>query len=286
MIRIVFILASLVIGFVAKAQDLDKSLLWKISGNGLVHSSYLFGTIHAACEINLDKNTKKALLDSKQLYLEIDMDDPNMQAAMMKGIAMKNGVTISSLLSIEDAATLDAFLKENVGMNLKMVDKFKPFMISAMFIPKLLGCPMQSIETELVKIIKEQNKEVYGLETIENQLDVFDKIPYQLQADELVKTAKNKMINDKIELEKMTIAYNNEDIEGLLLMMKMSENKISSDYDALLLHDRNVKWLAIIERVSKEMPTFYGVGAGHLAGENGVIKLLRKKGFTVEAVVN
>jgi len=81
-----------------QAQPLEKVLLWKISGNGLTQPSYLFGTIHATCDATLDAATLKALEETKQLYLEIDMDDPMLQMQMMQGMMMKNGVTISSLV--------------------------------------------------------------------------------------------------------------------------------------------------------------------------------------------
>jgi uncharacterized protein len=284
MLRFFFVLASLVISFVVNAQNLEKSLLWKISGNGLEKPSYLFGTMHAVCEINFDTDVIKALDETNQLYLEIDLDDPKLQINMMKGMMMKDGITLSSLITKEDSIIVNDFLKANVGTTLKFVDKLKPFMVSSMFIPKLLECPMKSIEMELVKISKEQKEEVFGLETIEEQILVFDKIPYKIQAEELVKTAKDNLIKDKAEFQKMLVIYEEKDIEGMIDMMTESENKISSEFDDLLLNDRNNNWIPIIEKISKEKPTFYAVGAAHLAGENGVIKLLRKKGFTVEAV--
>jgi uncharacterized protein YbaP (TraB family) len=284
MVRIIFIITTLILSFVVKAQDLEKNLLWKISGNGLEKPSYLFGTMHAVCEINFDDDIKKALEETSQMYLEIDMDDPKLQATMMKGMMMKDGVTMSSLMTEEEVTLVETFLKENISVSLKMVDKFKPFMITSMFIPKLLGCPMQSIEMELVKIAKEQKEEVHGLETIEDQLAVFDKIPYKIQVEELVKTAKDNSIKDKDELKRMLAVYESEDIEAMLDLMDESENKMYADFDDILLDDRNKNWIPIIEKASKEKPTFYGVGAAHLAGENGVIKLLRKQGFTVEAV--
>ncbi|MFC4741010.1 TraB/GumN family protein [Flavobacterium ponti] len=284
MIRIIFIITSLVLSFVVKAQDLEKSLLWKISGNGLEKPSYLFGTMHVVCEINFDDDIIKALDETSQLYLEIDMDDPKLQATMMKGMMMKDGVTLSSLITEEDAIIVNDFLKTNIGTSLKFVDKFKPFMISSMFIPKLLDCPMKSIEMELVKMSKEQQEEIFGLESVEDQILVFDKIPYKIQAEEIVKTAKDNMTSDKAEIKKMLAIYEDEDIEGMLEIMNESENIISSEFDDLLLNDRNSNWIPIIEKVSKDKPTFYAVGAGHLGGEKGVIKLLRKKGYHVEAV--
>ncbi|RZL39279.1 MAG: TraB/GumN family protein, partial [Pedobacter sp.] len=50
------------------------------------------------------------------------------------------------------------------------------------------------------------------------------------------------------------------------------------------LVNRNKKWIPVISTTSREKPTFFGVGAAHLIGENGVINLLRKSGFTVEAM--
>ena len=53
-----------------------------------------------------------------------------------------------------------------------------------------------------------------------------------------------------------------------------------------LLINRNKNWIPEISKYAKEKPTFFGVGAGHLPGENGVINLLRKAGYTVKAVSN
>jgi uncharacterized protein YbaP (TraB family) len=284
MVRIIFVITTLVLGLVVKAQDLEKSLLWKISGNGLEKPSYLFGTMHAVCEVNFDDDIKKALEETTQMYLEIDMDDPKLQTSMLKGMMMKDGATLSSLMTEEEAAMVETFLKENISVSLKRVDKFIPLMINSMFIPKLLGCPMKSIETELVKISKEQNEEIFGLETIEDQFGAFDKIPYKIQVKELVESIKGNLENEKEEMKKMLAIYKSEDIEAMLNIMDESENKLFSDYSDILLNNRNKNWIPVIEKVSKEKPTFYGVGAAHLAGENGVIKLLRKQGFTVEAV--
>ena len=197
---------------------------------------------------------------------------------------MKDDKTISSFLNEEDNKIVDAFLRENTGMSIKLVDRFVPFIISSMLIPKIIECPMQSIEMELVNISKEQKEEIYGLESISDQMKVFNTIPYDVQIDELVKTAKSNLVNDREEYKKMLAVYEDKDIESLLKMMDTSENKISSDFDDILLNDRNANWIPIIEKISKEKPTFYGVGAGHLAGEKGVIKLLRKKGYKVEAI--
>ena len=282
--RYALLLFTLFISLFLNAQELEKSLLWKISGNGLNKPSYLFGTIHLTCDTSLDENTLNALEATEQLYLELDMDDKSIQMQMMKLMMMKDGAKLSTLLSPEDFKILDEFMKKNLNMSAKLFDSFKPFMISSMLFPKMLDCKSQSVESELMKITKEQNEEIFGLEKAEDQMKVFDEISYQDQADELLKTVKDNLEKDKKEFQEMITIYQNKDIEGMLKMMSDSDNKITSENQDILLNDRNKKWIPIMVKIMKDKPTFFGVGAGHLAGEEGVIKLLRKQGYKVEAV--
>lgn len=263
---------------------LEKSLLWKISGNGITEASYLYGTIHITCDATLSQKVKDAMGKTQQLYLELDMDDETMQMQMMNHIMMKDGVTMESLTTPEDFKIVDAFLTKNIGFSAKMVSTLKPFMISAMLYPKMINCPMQSVESELMKIAKEQNEEVFGLETVAEQLEVFDAIPYQEQMNELVKTAKSDLKKDKEELDTMLAVYKSEDLDAMMKLTKESENVMTSKYDDILLNNRNKNWISKITSITKAKPTFIGVGAAHLGGENGVINLLRKQGYTVEAV--
>ena len=282
--RYLILLFTFFISLFANAQELEKSLLWKISGNGLKQPSYLYGTIHITCDATLDENTLNALEATQQLYLELDMDDKSMQMQMMKLMMMKDGVKLSTLLSPEDFQIVDEFLKKNLIMSAKLFDSFKPFMISSMLFPKMLDCEHKSVESELMKVTKEQNEEVFGLEKVEDQMKVFDEIPYQDQVDELLKTVKGDLEKDKKELDEMMTIYQNKDIEGMLKIMTDSDNKITSENQDILLNNRNKNWIPVMIKTMKDKPTFFGVGAGHLAGEEGVIKLLRKQGYKVEAV--
>jgi uncharacterized protein YbaP (TraB family) len=270
--------------FTVQAQELEKSLLWEISGNGLDESSYLYGTIHMTCDATLDDDIKKAMDATTLLVLELDMDDPTMQTSMMGGLYMKDGQTIKKLVSEEDYMTLSTFVKEQVGMPLDALGNIKPFFISAMLYPKLLGCPVQSYEQALMDVAHKQNEEVLGLETVEEQLNVFNDIPYEDQAADLLRSAKDNLAHDKESFQKMLQLYDDEDIEGMDKMMLEDQNLTSTKHRDKMLDNRNKNWISKIEDFSKKQPTFYGVGAAHLAGENGVIKLLRKAGYTVKAV--
>lgn len=273
-----------IFSLLSNAQKLENTLLWKISGNGIEKPSYLYGTMHAVCETNFNENVKKAFEETKQLYLEIDMDDPNLQMAMMQSLMMKDGTTMTSLITKEEKEKLDTFLKENTGFSIQLVNNFKPFMITSMYLPKLLDCPMKAVDLELMKLAKEDNEEVYGLETMNDQLAVFDKIPYKVQMEQLMEAVNSGLTKEKEEMKKMLEVYKTENIEEMLQFTKDSDNKITAEYQDELLINRNKNWIPVIEKTIKDTPTFFGVGAAHLAGENGVINLLRKEGYTVEAV--
>lgn len=268
----------------AEAQNLEKSLLWKISGNGIKEASYLYGTIHITCDATLPQKALKALEETHQLFLELDMDDPSLQQSMMQGMMMKDGKTMSSLVSAEDFKIVDEFLSKQLGYSAQMLNTFKPFMVSAMLYPKMINCEMQSVEGNLMTVTKEQKEEVFGLESIAEQMNVFDAIPYEVQMKELVKTSKNNLEKDKKEMELFLDIYKSEDINSMYAATHESENEITSKFEEILLSNRNKNWIPIIEKVAKEKATFFGVGAGHLGGEMGVIQLLRNRGYKVEAV--
>ncbi len=270
--------------YTTNAQQIEKGLLWKVSGNGLEMPSYLFGTIHATCNAKLSAEALKALADTRQIYLEIDMDSPTLTAEMMKGVNMKGGEKISEMVSPQDFKKLDAFLKENTGISAELLDTYKPLIIESLLLPKMLNCEMQSYELELVKHAQEQHKEVYGLETVQEQLAVFDNIPYDEQVESLLKMMYDDMAASQKELKVLLALYRQQDLNKLFDYMEHNSDPLYSAHGDILLTSRNKNWIPKIEATAKKQSTFFAVGAAHLAGQEGVISLLRKHGYTVEPV--
>ncbi|RZJ25740.1 MAG: TraB/GumN family protein, partial [Flavobacterium sp.] len=189
-----------------------KSLLWKISGNGITAPSYLYGTIHATCDATLEKPTLNALANTAQLYLELDLDDPTLQMSMMEGMLMKDGKTMQSMLSEADYKLLDSYLQSKLKMGANMVNNMKPAIVSTLLLPTLMSCPIQSVEQELMKANAANNKETFGLEEVKEQMAVFDAIPYQVQLDELMKAVKAGFDDSKKELDDMYALYKAKDV--------------------------------------------------------------------------
>lgn len=266
------------------AQKLENSTLWKIEGSGLNKASYLFGTIHITCDATLENDVIKALDETKQIVLEIDMDDPDMQDKMMKGMYMKDGKTLKSIVNDEDYQAIDSLFIGKMGISVKMIENVKPFFLTSMLYPKFIDCPMESFEAELMKVAKEQNEEIFGLETIDDQINVFEVIPYEDQVKDLVRTAKDNMAYDKAKFAKLLSIYKDENITDMLNIMNDDNYSSVAEYQDELLDNRNINWIPKIKEYAEKQATFFGVGAGHLAGENGVINLLRQAGYTVTAV--
>jgi uncharacterized protein YbaP (TraB family) len=277
----IFFICIALCGFSMPAQN-AKSLLWKISGNGLKQPSYVYGTIHITCDASLAQATKDALAKTSQLYLELDMDDPTIQTTMLQGVAMKDGQLMSKMSSKEDFEMLDKYIKEKTGISIVMLNNMKPALVSTMLLPSMLDCPMQSVESELMKEAKTHNEEVLGLETVQQQTAVFDAIPYQVQMDELIASVKGGFDKDKKELNDMYALYKTGDVDAMQKMTADSPSKITSDYQDVMLNDRNAAWAPKIASIAAQKPTFFAVGAAHLGGPKGVLELLRKLGFKVE----
>jgi uncharacterized protein YbaP (TraB family) len=279
------LIVTIVSIFSINAQQLENSTLWKIEGNDLKEPSYLFGTIHITCNATLEADVKKALDETTQIVMELDMDDPSMQANMMQNMYLKNGKTLKDYVTEEEYKTVDSLFINKIGMSVKLLENVKPFFLSSMFYPSMIDCSLQSYEQELTKIAKKDGEEVYGLETLEEQLNVFDNIPLEDQYTDLVRMAKDNLEYDKNTFSKMLKTYEDENITALLEMMNDKTNKTVSEHQNVLLDQRNKNWIVKISEYAKDQPTFFGVGAGHLAGETGVINLLRKAGYTVTAVI-
>ncbi len=271
--------------FSITAQELENSTLWKIEGNGLESPSYLFGTIHMTCDATLEDDVKKALDETTQIVMELDMDDPSMQSKVMQGMYLKDGKTLKDFVSDEEYKSIDSLFINNMGMSVKLLENVKPFFLMSMFYPKMIDCQMQSFELELTKIASEQKEEIYGLETIEEQIKVFDGIPLEDQYADLIRMAKDNLAFDKTTFSKMLKIYKEEDINALIDIMDDDTNSTMSKHQDVLLEQRNKNWISKIGEYAKEQPTFFGVGAGHLPGENGVIQLLRNAGYTLTAVL-
>jgi len=269
----------------------ENALLWEISGNNLNAPSYLFGTIHMIGKEDffLTKGTKEAIEKTQEVTFEInmeDMTDLTSQFSLLMEAFMADGMTLKDLLDTADYHLVQAHFNK-IGLPLFLFERMKPMFLTVLadldMSPEAMSSgEIVSYEMKIMNIAKSENKEIGGLETAEYQMSMFDSIPYKAQAEMLVESIKSSANGDE-EFEKMVELYKKQDLHGLYEMIEGEDEGISQ-YEELLLVNRNKNWIPVMARMMKKQPTFFAVGAGHLGGEKGVIALLRKEGYSVKPV--
>jgi uncharacterized protein YbaP (TraB family) len=211
--------------------------------------------------------------------LEVDFSDTEALMEMQKSMVSKE--KLSETLSTERQEFLDNLLKKEMKMSLKMVDNYSLMTIYSLLIQQSLPCTSKKMyEFELINLAKAKNKKVTGLETFNGQVDFFAKAyptDFLWQQIELYQEY-------KVAFQEMVTSYKNEDISTLVEGMK-DERFFNKNAEHWMLTVRNTNWVEIMPEMMKKQSNLFAVGAAHLVGENGVIKLLRKQGYKVTPVL-
>jgi len=267
-------------------QKNNNSLLWEISGNGLEKPSYLFGTFHLMCKEDMlfSKNFSNALSNANLLVMEMDLSDSKNTFGAMEFIQMKNGQLLSKLLSKNDYDKASKFFKDSLKMSLSFFDNMKPAFLQAFFYPKMMSCKQSgSLEENIMGQAKKANKQIKGLETIAQQSAMLDVIPYQEQAKALM-----ELIDDfqtqKINFEQLLNCYKNQNASELEKLIETDPE--FKNQKAELLYNRNTNWVNQFQQLMPQSSLFVAVGAGHLFGKQGLIQLLREKGYQLKPIEN
>lgn len=270
-----------------KTDATGNTLLWQISGNGLQSPSYLFGTFHLLCkdDIHFSETLKQAITNSKEVYLELDLDDP---ATLMGGLMLMNmngGKKLKDLYTEAEYKRLSTFFKDSLKTPIGLFQQMKPQFLAALLYPKMMPCNTSgSVEESIMQLAKAGGKPIRGLETMAFQASVFDSIPYEKQAEELLHTI-DSMEQARTYFGLMLTAYKEQRLDKIENIIDDPEFGSTENQD-LLLDNRNKNWVAQLKDIMIKGPVFTAVGAGHLVGKNGLIALLKAEGYTLRALEN
>lgn len=265
----------------------QNTLLWEISGNGLKQKSYLFGTFHLMCkgDIHFSNALISAVAGAGTVYMEMDMDDPSVLMGGLLMMNMKGDKKLKDFYTPEEYQKLSAYFTDSLHMPFAMLEGIKPYFLVALLYPKMMPCKTVSgVEEELVRLSKENKKEIRGLETMEFQSAVFDSIPYVTQAKELLKTI-DSLNAYRNYFDTMVTVYKDQQLDKMETLFQ-NEDFGMEEYQDILLDKRNINWVAQLSKIMKEQPVFIAVGAGHLVGKKGLISLLKEKGYNVVPIEN
>ena len=289
--RLSLILAVMMLALASQAQ-----LLWKVSGNGLARPSYVMGTYHFAPSSMMEKipGMNQALEGCDVVVGEIDKEEMTSQEAQMKmGVAMvaPPDSTLDKLFSPEDYAVVEQVFDKyfgTMGVKLSQMNMLKPSAISLQMQALQAMKYFPNIdESELIDMAvqsraNEMGRPSIGLETVEEQVGLLFDTPLTEQAEGLLDACKK---DDLFVMQSSALveAYMSQDLAKIEEVM--TDTSIGGDdaetMDALL-YNRNRDWVVKLEKMMPERAALICVGAGHLPGEQGLLQLLRDRGYTVE----
>lgn len=283
---------ALIISFSFSAQSLEKSLLWKIYGNGAKDTSYLYGTIHMIekKDFVVSKTLKNRFKKTESLVMEIQLDMDSAAKAFIKENALyPYGKSIKDYLNETDYTYFQTYLKDSLKMGVikvKICEMMRPFYAQSLIMADQMK-KSESYEKTFHKMAKK--KEKIGLETIQEQMTILAGGEIQVQVNEFIKELKEGSLDAENEMAKLVKYYKNQDIQGLynemIVSMEKDGGKLGGVSKEDFLDNRNKRWIPKLADLMKNKTLFIAVGAGHLAGEQGVIQLLKNKGYNVLPVI-
>ncbi|MCK9254497.1 MAG: TraB/GumN family protein [Bacteroidales bacterium] len=275
-----FVVLALFISFSLFSQ----SLLWKITGKKIKNPSYIYGTIHIQDKraFNFDETVMNAFESSDAFAMEILMDEIP-QKEMMDAMLMKNN-SLDKLFTKEEYRVLDSVVKAKTGSGILLYNKMKPFFLSSQLmqleIPKDMDLPLDLF---FLTKARKAGKACFGVEKFMHQINAIDAISLEDQAEMLYKGLTDTTGNDDLsKLDEILDTYISFDLEKMFEIS--ADTSLPAEFNQAFLIDRNIVMVKNFIKISKKQSLFCAVGAAHLAGETGVLELLRKKGYTVEPV--
>lgn len=280
--RNLFFSVWLLISGTVSAQNEAHSLLWKISGNGLAQPSYVYGTIHMIDKKDFSvRSAIDSVFDLSQVTaFELTMDDYSIYTKMQSWVNLPEGQSLQDFCTPEEYALLGKYVADSLHGDIALFSKMKPFALYQLMASGAIKGEMQSFEGYFLSKSMASQKPIEGLEPVEAELKIFDSISYKEQMGWLLQ-AVNEAGKEAATWDDLVKAYQTENLPELARLVNETAPEITAHID-LFIYDRNKNWIPEIENLIKDQSVFIAVGAGHLPGENGLLQLLRKAGYTIE----
>jgi len=266
------------------AQAAEQGLLWQVSGKGV--NGYLFGTMHSEDPrvTTLPAPVQQALERAETLMLELSLD-AGTQLAVAQAMMLPQGSTLSDLIGKELARETERAMA-GFGIPAEVTSQMQPWAsVLTLSMPKM--ATGEVLDLLLYQQGQNSGKRFVALETPDEQMGIFTSLSVSEQKTLLSQVLKEHKTYPEM-FEQLTMAYLERDLDA---MVRLSEaNPMSSDTElqkkmmSKLLEQRNHRMVERIIPELKQGTIFVGVGALHLPGEQGLVALLRERGYAVSAL--
>jgi len=277
--------ALLLSGLLSNYASADAAV-WKVSKGD--NELFIAGTVHILppSQFPLPSEFSQAYQQADSIVLEAQLPDPTDQKAQMEMIqklAYPAGAKLSQMISKSTYQELASYLN-GLGVNLDELNGFKPgFIVSVMTAmaankAQLAG---EGVDAYFSKQAKKDHKKIAYLETAQFQLNMLANMG-QGTEDKFIKDTLKEMEQFKPLLEQLLVAWRSGDMIAIdKLIIQENKSKSPQMYQTVFV-ERNTNWIPKIEAMFKDKEKeLVLVGAGHLAGEDSVLALLKAKGYTV-----
>jgi uncharacterized protein YbaP (TraB family) len=263
------------------------SFVWKATGRGA--TVYIAGSIHmlAPEAYPLNPAFERAFTDSDLLVEEVDLaemmaPDAQMQT-LMRGM-LPSGQTLEKVLR---PATLTALNKAaaDVGAPVEALARLKPWMIAltleGLELHKAGFDPELGLDMHFYNLARSGGKSVQGLESVAYQISRFDELTME-QQDRLLAESIKEMTTERESVAKLTDAWRAGDAAAVERIVLADLETDPLLYQRLLV-ERNRNWLPKIEALfARKGRALVLVGAAHLVGRDGLVAMLKARGYTLE----
>ncbi len=277
----ILILLYCLLGFVSISQE--NSLLYKVSGeNGKV--AYIYGTMHMLPDslFYFPPKLEKILSKSSELVLEIDNISDRSKAESL--LTLKEGSCFDLFTPVQKDSVIQwgsTLLRMKPEAFEKGFTSKKPFTLMQLSMQGMMNGPVKFMELELMGRAANYKLPISGLETMEFQISVFDNLPDSVMNVMIMDLIRHPESN-KATYAEMYAMYQQQNVEALAKLVESSDEMAGST--DVLLTQRNKNWIPGIEQKMSKNGCFVAVGAGHLGGAQGILQLLRDKGYKVTPI--
>ncbi len=270
--------------FLTYAQN---SILWEISGNGLEKPSYMLGTLKFIGEREfIWPKEFKQCMDKCKIFAIEDQVDHKAQMELNKELHFPKGKSLATELPPEDYATLVAFMESEFHMSRahfeKTLGKLIPLALSINLTRMSLGEKVRYYDIELLLTAKKEKLKTYSLEPIKREAQAIHEFPMEEQKQALMESVKNFHLQ-KSEYQQMEAAFDANDIDKVFALT-LHPTEDHPDFVKSFYTDRNLEWMPKIEKMIHDKPAFIAVGITHLEGEQGLLQLMRNKGYLLKPI--
>ena len=258
--------------------------LWQLADDDT--TIYLFGTVHALPRDKdwFDPRIERAFAASDELVTEVKVAEiTSSNEALQNAGRLPEGQSLRALMSAENRLAFEAALVE-LGLPLAALDRLKPWFaaMTLSLLPAIRAGYQPEAGVEVALASRAENKRHAALETVEDQIALFDTLPQEEQLAYLAQTVEQVPLA-RTSLDAMVAEWLKGDADQLAVLLN-AEITDPALY-ARLLTERNERWAEWIQRRLEQPGTvFVAVGAGHLAGAGSVQDQLRERGLRVQRI--